>query len=34
VICYDFVVNGSGAAFSIDYDPDNLFHVKGVGLVE
>jgi hypothetical protein len=34
VICYDFVVNGSGAAFTIDYDPGNLFHVTGVGLVE
>lgn len=34
VICYDFVVNGSGAAFTIDYDPGNLFHLKGVGLVE
>jgi hypothetical protein len=34
VICYDFVVNGSGSAFTIDYDPDNLFHVRGVGLVE
>ncbi|HSO28334.1 MAG TPA: pilus assembly protein TadG-related protein [Candidatus Sulfomarinibacteraceae bacterium] len=34
LICYDFVVNGSGAAFSINYDPANLFHVKGVGLVE
>jgi hypothetical protein len=34
IICYDFVVNGSGSAFTIDYDPDNLFHLKGVGLVE
>lgn len=34
VICYDFVVNGSGSAFIIDYNPDNLFHVRGVGLVE
>ena len=34
VICYDFVVNGSGAAFTINYDEDLLFHVKGVGLVE
>jgi hypothetical protein len=33
-ICYDFVVNGSGSAFTIDYDEDVLFHVKGVGLVE
>ena len=34
VICYDFVVNGSGSAFTIDYDEGVLFHVKGVGLVE
>jgi hypothetical protein len=34
VICYDFVVNGSGAAFTINYEPDNLFHLQGVGLVE
>jgi hypothetical protein len=34
VICYSFQVNGSGSAFTIDYDPDKLFHVKGVGLVE
>jgi len=33
-IVYDFVVNGSGAAFTIDYDPGKLFHVSGVGLVE
>ena len=34
VICYDFVVNGSGAAFIIDYDQDVLFHLSGTGLVE
>jgi hypothetical protein len=34
VICYSFQVNGSGAAFTIDYDPGNLFHVTGTGLVE
>jgi hypothetical protein len=34
VICYSFQVNGSGASFTINYDPDNLFHVTGVGLVE
>jgi hypothetical protein len=33
-ICYDFVVNGSGSAFIITYDPDQLFHLTGVGLVE
>ncbi|HLA17260.1 MAG TPA: pilus assembly protein TadG-related protein [Candidatus Limnocylindrales bacterium] len=34
VICYDFQVNGSGSAFIIDYEPGELFHVRGVGLVE
>ena len=34
VICYNFQVNGSGASFMIDYSPDSLFHLKGVGLVE
>lgn len=34
VICFNFQVNGSGASFQIDYDPDNLFHVTGTGLVE
>lgn len=34
VICYNFQVNGSGASFTMDYNPDNLFHVTGVGLVQ
>lgn len=34
VICYSFEVNGSGAAFNIDYNPGDLFHVTGTGLVE
>jgi hypothetical protein len=34
VICYNFVVNGSGASFTMNYNPDDLFHVRGVGLVE
>ena len=34
VICYSFQVNGSGAAFTIDYNPGSLFHLKGVGLVQ
>lgn len=34
VICYNFQVNGSGASFTMDYNPDNLLHVRGVGLVE
>jgi hypothetical protein len=34
LICYNFVLNGSGSAFTLDYSPDDLFHLKGVGLVE
>ncbi len=34
VICYNFQVNGSGSAFTINYDPGNLFHLRGSGLVE
>jgi hypothetical protein len=34
VICFNFQVNGSGSAFTINYNPDDIFHVKGVGLVE
>jgi hypothetical protein len=34
VICYDFQVNGSGASFTMNYNGDQLFHLKGVGLVE
>jgi hypothetical protein len=34
VICFNFTVNGSGSAFTIDYDADNLFHLRGTGLVE
>jgi len=34
LICYNFVLNGSGAAFTLNYSPDDLFHLKGVGLVE
>jgi len=34
VIAFNFQVNGSGSAFTIDYDADNLFHLRGTGLVE
>lgn len=34
VICWSFQVNGSGPGFTINYDANNLFHLKGVGLVE
>jgi hypothetical protein len=34
VICYNFGVNGSGASFTMNYNPAALFHVRGVGLVE
>jgi hypothetical protein len=34
LICWSFQVNGSGAGLTINYDPDNVFHVRGTGLVE
>ena len=34
IITYDFVVNGSGANLTIGYNPADLFHVTGVGLVQ
>ena len=34
VICYSFQVNGSGASFTMNYQPGSLFHVTGVGLVQ
>jgi hypothetical protein len=34
VICYNFQVNGSGASFTMNYNPADLFHVTGVGLVQ
>jgi hypothetical protein len=34
VICYNFQVNGSGASFTLDFNPGKLFHLKGVGLVQ
>jgi hypothetical protein len=34
VICYSFQVNGSGASFTMNYNPADLFHVTGVGLVQ
>jgi hypothetical protein len=34
LICYNFALNGSGSAFTLDYVPDDLFHLSGVGLVE
>ena len=30
----NFQVNGSGSAFTLGYVQDDLFHLKGVGLVE
>jgi Putative Flp pilus-assembly TadE/G-like len=33
-IVYNFQVNGSGASFNVDYNPGDLFHVTGTGLVE
>jgi hypothetical protein len=34
LICWTFQVNGSGAGLTIDYDPSQVFHLKGSGLVE
>jgi hypothetical protein len=34
VICYNFQLNGNGAAFTLNYNPGDLFHVTGVGLVQ
>jgi hypothetical protein len=34
IICWTFEVNGSGASLTLNYDPADLLHVKGVGLVE
>ena len=34
LICNDFVVNGSGSAFTLNYEPDDRSHLTGVGLVE
>jgi hypothetical protein len=34
VICYSFQVNGNGASVTIDYNPDDLFHLTGIGLVQ
>lgn len=34
LICYDFQVNGSGASFTMNYDPSKLFHLSGTGLVQ
>lgn len=34
LICFNFQVNGSGSAFTINYDPGSLFHLRGSGLVE
>jgi hypothetical protein len=34
IIAYDFQVNGSGGQLTINYNPDDLFHLSGVGLVQ
>jgi hypothetical protein len=33
-ICWSFQINGSGAGFTLTYSPDDVFHVRGTGLVE
>jgi hypothetical protein len=34
LICWSFQINGSGAGLTLNYDPDDLFHVRGTGLVQ
>jgi Flp pilus assembly protein TadG len=34
IICWTFQVNGSGAGLTLNYDPDQVFHLRGTGLVE
>lgn len=34
IIAWSFQINGSGAAFTINYDPAKVFHVRGSGLVQ
>lgn len=34
LLCWSFQINGSGAGFTLHYSPDDVFHVRGTGLVE
>lgn len=34
LICWSFQINGSGPGFTLTYSPDDVFHVRGTGLVE
>lgn len=34
VIAYNFTINGNGGTLLVDYNPDDLFQLEGVGLVE
>jgi hypothetical protein len=34
IIAWTFQVNGSGAGLTLNYDPDQVFHLRGTGLVE
>lgn len=34
LICWNFQINGSGAGLTLNYNPDDVFHVRGTGLVE
>jgi hypothetical protein len=34
LLVWNFQLNGNGSSLTVNYDPDNLFHVTGVGLVQ
>lgn len=34
LICWSFQINGSGASFTLNYNPNDVFHVRGTGLVQ
>jgi hypothetical protein len=34
LICWSFQINGNGASFTLNYNPNDVFHVRGTGLVQ
>jgi len=34
IIAWDFTINGNSGTLLVDYNPDALFQLEGVGLVE
>jgi hypothetical protein len=34
LICWSFQINGSGSGLTLNYSPDDVFHVRGTGLVQ